>query len=50
MKSNYGKTLKNIRENLCLTQQEMAYPIMSQANYSKIENGTSSSNFEDMLN
>lgn len=36
---NYGKTLKKIRESLSFTQTDISAGIMSQSNYSKVENG-----------
>jgi Rgg/GadR/MutR family transcriptional activator len=45
----YGKTLKQIRESLLLTQVNMSREIMSQSNYSKVEKGEIDIPFSKMI-
>lgn len=46
---NYGKTLKEIRKSLSLTQIDMSVGIMSQSNYSKVEKGEIDIPFSKMI-
>src|SRR5690554_1757275 len=46
---NIGNSLRDIREALDLSQKQMAEGIMSQSNYSKVENGTVEISFTKML-
>ena len=46
---NIGNSLRDIRKALALSQKQMADGIMSQSNYSKVENGTIEISFTKML-
>lgn len=46
----YGKTLKKIRESLNISQKKISIGIMSQSNYSKVENGEVDPPFTKMVN